>query len=144
MKKLTAGVLQGTSYTKSITVEWMGEEYEVDIKPLSNKQASIIEALMQKGVIVKGKPGIKGRMERVIDFDTTENTKGRYEADVKTVALGTVDESITEEVVENQFPPKIVKEIAKEIRKITGIGEQEEIEVFNEGEENPSDESRKQ
>lgn len=141
-KKLTAGVLQGTAYTETMTVKWQGEEYEIEIKALNNKQASEIEALLQSGVTVKGKPGIKGRMERVIDFDTKENTYGRYKADIKTVAMGTTDESITEKVVEEEFPPKLVKEIAQRIRQITGIGNQDEIESFNEGEDNPSNSDR--
>lgn len=138
-KKLTAGVLQGSAYTETMEVEWMGETFEVEIKPLTNKEASEVEALMQEGVTVKGKPGIKGRMERVMDFDTRKNTFGRYRSDVKAVALGTTDKSITEEVVENEFPPKIVKEIAQRVKQITGIGNQEEIDEFNEGVENPSD-----
>lgn len=142
VKKLTAGVLQGASYTETMQVEWQGEKFEVEIKALTNKEASEVEALMQKGVRVQGKPGIGGKMQRVMDFDTTENTYGRYASDVKAVALGTTDESITEKVVENEFPPKLVKEIASQVKRITGIGNQDEIDEFNEGKENPSDSDR--
>ena len=141
-KKLTAGVLQGASYKETMQVEWQGDTFEIEIRALTNREATEIEALMQEGVTIKGKPGIKGRMERVMDFDTRKNTFGRNQADVKAVALGTVDESITEEVVENEFPHKLVKEIAQRIKEITGIGNQEDIEEFNEGEENPSHQDR--
>ena len=143
-KKLTAGVLQGNQYTEVMELAWQGEQFEVEIKPLTNKQASEVEALMQEGVTVKGKPGIKGRMERVMDFDTRKNTFGRNQADVLAVALGTVDESITKEVVENEFPRKMVKEIAAQVKRISGIGNQEEVESFNDGEDNPSDGDGKQ
>lgn len=143
-KKLTAGVLQGTAYRETMTVEWQGEEYEIDIRPLSNKEASEIEALFQKGVKLRGKPGIKGRIERVMDFDFEQNTYGRYEADIKTVAFGTVDTSITVEVVEKEFPPKLVKEIAQRIRQISGIGNQDEIDEFNEGVDDPSEQNSEQ
>jgi len=143
-KKLTAGVLQGNQYTEVMEVVWQGESFEIEIKPLNNKQASEIEALMQEGVTVKGKPGMKGKMERVMDFDTRKNTFGRYQADMKAVCLGTTDESITEEVVENQFPPKLVKEISAQVKKITGIGNQEDTDEFNEGEDTPSDGNREQ
>lgn len=143
-KKLTAGVLQGSHYTEVMEVTWQGEQFEVEIKPLTNKEASEVEALMQEGVTIKGKPGIKGRMERIMDFDTRKNTFGRNQADVKAVALGTVDESITEDVVENEFPHKLVKEIAAQVKRISGIGNQEEVEAFNDGEDNPSDRDREQ
>jgi len=138
-KKLTAGVLQGAQYTELMELVWQGEAFEVEIKPLTNKQASEVEALMQEGVTVKGKPGIKGKMERVMDFDTRKNTFGRNESDVKAVSLGTSDESITEDVVNDQFPHKLVKEIAAQVKKITGIGNQEDTDKFNEGEDTPSD-----
>ena len=137
-KKLTAGVLQGASYTETMQVEWQGETFEIEIKALTNKQAAEVEALMQEGVIIKGKPGIKGRIERIMDFDTRKNAFGRYESDVKAVEYGTTDPSITREVIENEFPPKLVKEIANRIKQITGIGNQDEIKGFNEGEDNPS------
>lgn len=143
VKKLTAGVLQGASYTENMKVEWQGEQFEIEIKALSNKEASEVEALMQKGVKVQGKPGIGGKMQRVMDFDTTENTYGRYASDVKAVALGTTDKSLTEKVVENEFPPKLVKEIASRVKQITGIGNEEDVDEFNEGKENPSDSDRK-
>lgn len=143
-KKLTAGVLQGNQYTELMEIVWQGEQFEVEIKPLTNKEASEVEALMQEGVIVKGKPGIKGRMERVMDFDTRKNTFGRNQADVLAVAYGTVDESITQEVVETEFPHKMVKEIAARIKQISGIGNQEEVEDFNDGEDNPSYGDREQ
>lgn len=144
-KKLTAGVLQGTAYRETMRIEWQGEEFEVDIRPLSNKETSEIEALMKEGVIVRAKPGIKGRMERVIDFNSVANTKARYDADIKTVAFGTVDEAITEEVVEKEFPPKLVKEIAKRIRQITGIDDEiDEVEDFNEGVGEPSNANSEQ
>lgn len=139
VKKLTAGVLQGASYTENMSVEWQGDQFEIEIKALSNKEASEVEALMQKGVKVQGKTGIGGKMQRVMDFDTTENTYGRYASDVKAVALGTTDKTLTEKVVENEFPPKLVKEIASRVKQITGIGNEGEIEEFNEGKENPSD-----
>lgn len=141
-KKLTAGILQGASYTEVMEVEWQGEKFEIEIKALTNKQSSEIEALMQEGVDMKGKPGMKGKMERVMDFDLKKNAMGRYESNLKTVALGTTDESLTEKVIENEFPPKLVKEISARIRQITGIGNKDEIEGFNEGGENPSDSDR--
>jgi hypothetical protein len=143
-KKLTAGVLQGAQYREKMNVEWLGEIYEIEIRPLMNNEASEIEALLQEGVSVKGKPGIKGRMERVVDFDTKKNTYGRYKADIKAVAYGTTDESLTEEVIEREFPRKLVKEIAERIKKISGIGNDEEVEEFNEGVDNPYDKSGEQ
>ena len=138
-KKLTAGVLNGSQYTETMQLEWNGEKYELEIKPLTNKQASEIEVLLQEGISIKGKPSINGRIERLMDFDMRKNTYGRYKANVLTVVYGTVDEAITEKVVENEFPPKLIRHIAERIRVSTGIGQDEDIENFNEGLENPSE-----
>lgn len=147
VKKLTAGVLQGTEFTESMQVEWLGEQFEIEIRPLNNTEAGEVQALMQEGITVKGKPGRNGKMERQMDFDTKANLLGRNKSDVKAVALGTTDKSLTEKVIENEFPPKLVKEIGQRIKEITGIEiekQGESLEAFNEGKENPSNENGEQ
>lgn len=138
VKKLTAGVLQGTNYRENMQVEWDGETYEIEIRALNNREASEVEALMQEGVNIKGRAGRGGNIERIMDFDAKQNLIGRKESDIKAIALGTTDESITESVVANEFPPKLVNEIGGRIKQITGIGNIEEIEGFSEGEDTPS------
>lgn len=139
-KRLTAGVLQGASYTEVMRdLEFNGEYYDVEIRALTNSEATEVEELTQEGIFVKASNGINGRMNRSMNFDTKANFRGRKKADIKAVALGTLDPSITEEVVEKEFPPKFVKEIANRIKQISGIGNQEEVEEFSEGEETPSD-----
>lgn len=139
-KKLTAGVLKGTAYRENFKVEWQGEEYEVEIRPLNNQESLQVQELLQEGITIKAKPSINGQLARMMDFDTKANLRGRAKADVKTVELGTIDETITQDVVEKEFPPKLVSEIANRIRQISGIGNQQEVEEFNEGKENPSNE----
>ncbi|MGG4405804.1 hypothetical protein ABEP13_08065 [Geobacillus stearothermophilus] len=126
-KKLTAGVLNGTAYQETLTVTWNGEEFEVDIRPLNNKEAMEIEELLQEGVAVKGTPTLKGKMTQTIQFDTKANLRGRKRAAIKAVAYGTVDPMITEQVVENEFPPKLVEDIAARIYELTGIGNKQQI-----------------
>ncbi|WP_373896384.1 hypothetical protein [Virgibacillus sp. CBA3643] len=141
-KKLTAGVLNGTAYKENFVVEMNGEEFEVEIKALGNSDATAVEELTQEGITMKGKPGLKGKMTRQMDFDTKSNLRGRNQSDVKAVALGTTDETITEEVVENEFPRKITKDIAGRVKQISGIGNQKEVEEFTEDNEEgttPSD-----
>lgn len=146
VKKLTAGVLQGAEYTETIQVKWLEDTFEVEIKSLTNTQASEVQALTQEGVNIKGKAGRGGKMERVMNFDTTKSVLGRNKANIKAVAMGTTDKSITEKVVENEFPPKIVQEIAERVKEITGIKDEDEDEnqvaEFNEGKENPSNSDR--
>lgn len=131
-KKLTAGVLQGKQYTETIEVELGQETYELEITPLNNKEATEIEVLSQEGVSVKGKPGRGGKMERIMDFDTKKNAYGRNAGNIKAIAYGTVDESLTEEVIAEQFPHKLVKEISERIKEISGIGNQDEVGELNE------------
>lgn len=134
-KKLTAGVLNGTAYQETMTVTWNGEEFEVDIRPLNNKEALEVEELMQEGVSVKGTPTLKGKMTQTLQFDTKANLRGRKRAAVKAVAYGTVDPMITEQVVENEFPPKLVDEIAARIYEITGIDNKQQIQDAVENDE---------
>lgn len=145
-KKLTAGVLQGASYTENMQIEWQGEEFEVEIKPLTNKEASEVQAMAQEGINIKGKPGRGGKMEQHMDMDSKANTIARFASDVKVVALGTTDESLTEKVVEKEFPRKLVIDISTRIREISGISKEDEdderIKDFNEGKENPRDSDR--
>lgn len=143
-KKLTAGVLQGASYTETMKVTWGEDTFEVEIRALNNNEASEIQSLMQEGVNIKGKPGKGGKMERSMDIDMKAVLKGKNHSDIKAVALGTTDKSLTEKVVTNEFPPKLVKEIGNRIKEITGIKEDKDIEEFNEGEENPSNQGGKQ
>ncbi|MED3733894.1 hypothetical protein [Geobacillus stearothermophilus] len=134
-KKLTAGVLNGTAYQETLTVTWNGEEFEVDIRPLNNKEALEIEELMQEGVSVKGTPTLKGKMTQTLQFDTKANLRGRKRAAIKAVAYGTVDPMITEQVVENEFPPKLVEGIAARIYELTGIGNKQQIQEAVENDE---------
>ncbi|OPX00650.1 hypothetical protein [Geobacillus sp. LEMMY01] len=134
-KKLTAGVLNGTAHQETMTVTWNGEEFEVDIRPLNNKEALEIEELMQEGVSVKGTPTLKGKMTQTLQFDTKANLRGRKRAAIKAVAYGTVDPMITEQVVENEFPPKLVDEIAARIYELTGIGNKQQIQEAVENDE---------
>ena len=143
-KKLTADLLQGTSFKTTVKVDFLGETYEVDIQPLNNEQAGEVERLMQDGVDVKMKPGMKGKMQQHMDIDTKKQLTGKQNADVKAVAFGTVDKGINEEFVSKQFPAKLIRDIAKEVRLISGIGNKKEIEEFVEGEENPSHKDGKQ
>ncbi|KQB92103.1 hypothetical protein AB4J90_11900 [Geobacillus thermodenitrificans] len=126
-RKLTAGVLNGTAYQETMIVTWNGEEFEVDIRPLNNKEATEIEELLQEGVTVKGTPTLKGKMAQTLHFDSKANLRGRKRAAIKAVAYGTVDPMITEQVVENEFPPKLVDEIAERIYAITGIGNKQQV-----------------
>lgn len=138
-KRLTAGVLNGTAHRELVKLEWLGEEYEVEIRPLNNKEATMIEELLQDGMNIDIREAPNGKMMKRVNFDNKANFKSRKKADILTVAMGTVDDSITEEVVENEFPPKFVTEIAEAVRKISGIGNEDEIEEFNEGATFPKD-----
>ncbi|MGP4041895.1 hypothetical protein ACTWP4_18635 [Gracilibacillus sp. D59] len=141
-KKLTAGVLQGTAYREDLPVEWDGQEYEIEIRALSNKECTQVEELLQEGVYIKGHTGLKGKMRRSMDLDMKKNLQGRKDSDVKAVALGTTDEAITEKVVNDEFPQVLIKVIADRIKKISGIANEKDAEEFTEDEETPSEQER--
>lgn len=134
-KKLTAGVLQGKAYKEKFNFDWNNEEFEIEIRPLDNKEAMDIEELTQEGITIKGKPGLNGKMTRQMDFDTKKNLRGRRQSDILAVALGSTDESITKEVVELEFPAEVVTKIADRIKQISGINSKESAEELVEDEE---------
>lgn len=138
-KRLTAGVLNGTAYRELFNFEWQGEEYEVEIRPLNNEEALKVEECMQEGVTVDVKEGPQKKLLKRVHFDSKENFRGRRKADILAVALGTVDPSITVDVVDREIPPKVVREIAQRILQISGIGNDEEIQDFAEGGTFPRD-----
>lgn len=127
--RLTAGVLQGTKHEEQFAFDWGGEEYTVEVHPLSNKQAADVEALSQQGMGVKANAMGNGKMHRSMSVDMNKMVHGRSQSDVLAVALGTSDESLTEEVVGSEFPPGVVRQIADRVRTITGM-------------DNPDDEER--
>ncbi|UOQ43351.1 hypothetical protein MUN89_15680 [Halobacillus salinarum] len=140
-KKLTAGVLQGKSYTETMKdLEFNGEMFELEIRALDNEEATKVQTPSNEGVYVKMKPGLKGKMTRNVDLNMKENFRGQQESNYLAVAYGTTDESITYEVVKSEFPRKLVKEIAERVKQISGISNPEEVKGFSEGEDTPSDE----
>jgi hypothetical protein len=118
-KTLTAGALNGTAYKEKMTVEWQGEQYEVEIRPLNNKEATEVEAAMQEGLEIKGEPG--RAKQTTMTFDAKAAFIGKKKSDILAVAFGTTDASITAEVAEKEFPPQIIEAIATRVKELSGI-----------------------
>lgn len=133
-EKLTKELLQGKKFTKTINVEVFGEPFELDIKPLNGPEAQDVEADMQAGVDMKGRPGKNGKMEQSMAIEMKKNNKGQKDSSLKACAYGTVDENFTLDVIKSTWPNVLIEQVAKQVKELSGIGNQEEVERFrNEG-----------
>ena len=68
-------------------------------------------------------------------LDVKKNTRGRKNSDILATAYGTVDEEFTKDFIEKSFPYVLISEIAKEVKSISGIGNEQKVEKFRNGRE---------
>lgn len=129
-EKLTKSLLLGKEFNKTIIVNVFDEELQLDIRPLTGPEAEQIEANMQAGTDMKGQQGKNGKMEQSMSIDIKKNNKGRKDSDIKACALGTVDEEFTEDVIKSTWPNALVKQVAKQVKELSGVGNQADVERF--------------
>lgn len=126
-------ILKGTKLTKKVHIKGLGGE--IEIRPLNEEQWAEIES--RQGDLIDFEPVIKdGKMDR----DSTQkslkvNTKNlfrtEFEQNILTCKYGMVMD-ITEEELRRISPPGIIKQIAAEILKLSGVTEEglKEIQSF--------------
>lgn len=141
-KKLTTDlVLTGAAATDTMMITWNNDEYEITVRPLTNKEQSKATSIAQSGITMHGHGG---KMQTRAGLDKV--TQAAFQGDVFVVHTGMVEPSMTEkQLFESTLP---VDKIAKRIREISGIpvGDDEEgasdtgVTDFNEGAEFRDDE----
>lgn len=132
-KKLTKELLQGMEFTEEIEVELQGQPFKIEIRPLNGPEAEKVEAEMQAGTDMKGRSGKGGKMEQSMTMDMQKNTKGRKNSDILACAYGTTDEEFTQDFIKTVFPNDLIKQVAKRVKEISGIGNQADVENFRDG-----------
>lgn len=119
--RLTAGALNGVNHTEVFEFDYAGERLEVEIRPLSNKESGDIEGLLQQGITMRGRPGGGGKVQQSMDFDMQRSAQGRAQGNLKACALGTVDPSLTEQVIEQEWPAAVVRQVGNRVRILSGL-----------------------
>jgi hypothetical protein len=117
--KLTAALLQGKQYRETVKVEHDGQEYEIEIRPLTHREKSVINAIELQGVNLDVNDLRRGTQAATID--ASQLSKNRAQADLKMIELGTVDEDWTVETIDQTWEPEWIEKVAQRIAEISGI-----------------------
>ena len=128
--KLKPGVLNGIKHVETVEVEYNGEKYEIDIRPLRHSEAAVIQGILSKGLKVKTSGKGKHVATESVDIDMEQMIKARYEAQLKASAMGTVDPAWTEQTIDEQWLPEWIVQVGDAVMRISGIGNPEEVEQF--------------
>lgn len=117
-----ADILQGTKKTHIVQVEEFNGE--VAIKPLSQGQWAQVEIIKSGGIKFRGKPGkdSKDYSGMEMEMDISEVQKNDHEGDCVAVAYAlSINETWTVQDVKDIQPPGVVKRLAEEVYRISGV-----------------------
>lgn len=128
MSKLKPGMLKGKAYTEDFIVEFLGEEFEVEIRPLKHSEAAEVQNILMKSFNIKGTP--KQGQTPDFELNNEEYTKAQFSAVLKAAAYGTVDADWTEDLINEEWPSEIINVVGQRVLTITGIGNPEDVERF--------------
>jgi hypothetical protein len=112
-----AQLLQGKDYREQVEIPALGGV--VEIRPLTQAEFSQVEILRTKGIKVLGKTGSR---EPQVQVDVAETKAREIESDCYAVSVALITGAPwTTEEVGNISPAGVVKEIVKEIYRISGV-----------------------
>lgn len=111
---LKARILNGKDYTKTVFVDYYGEETEVEIRPLTDGQYAAVEEITTKGMKAKTKNNVTEQ-----ELDISEINKNKRKADKIILKLGLVEE-LTDKEIDN-LPVNVSEKLVSEILKLTGV-----------------------
>lgn len=117
--KLTAALLQGKQYREIVKVEHEGQEYEIEIRPLTHTEKAEINAIELKGVNLDAQDIRRGTQS--VKIDASELSKNRAEADLKIIELATVDDEWTAETVDRTWKTEWIEKVSNRIAEISGL-----------------------
>ena len=117
--KLTAALLQGKQYRETVKVEHDGQEYEIEIRPLTHTEKAEINAIELKGVNLDAQDIRRGT--QAVKIDASELSKNRAKADLKMIELATVDDEWTAEKIDQVWKPEWIEKVSNRIAEISGL-----------------------
>lgn len=135
--KLKPGVLDGIRHTETVELEWNGEVYEVDVRPLKHTECEEIQAILARPVQLKARGSDldkKGGMGKTpVNINSEVMAKSRYQAALRAAAMGTIDDAWTVQTINEEWPSEWVMKVGAHVQRISGIGNPEEVRSFREG-----------
>lgn len=117
--KLTAALLQGKQYREIVKVEHEGQEYEIEIRPLTHTEKAEVQSIELQGVSLDAQDMRRG--EQAVKIDASELSKNRAQADLKIIELATVDDEWTAETVDQTWKPEWIEKVSNRIAEISGL-----------------------
>jgi len=115
-KKLKPALLDGIKYRETVELEYNGEKYEVEIRPLKYSEAAEV-----RGLIGGNSKVDISEAKKSMDLDLSGLIRGRQLAMLKATALGIVDPEWTEEKIDELWPPEWVQKVGERVMEISGF-----------------------
>lgn len=131
--KLTAALLQGKQYRETVKVEHDGQEYEIEIRPLTHTEKAEINAIELKGVKLDAQDIRRGT--QAVKIDASELSKNRAKADLKMIELATLDAEWTAETIDQNWKTEWIEKVSNRIAEISGLERDNQQNTFRESSE---------
>jgi hypothetical protein len=122
-QKLTPALLAGKSYMETIELKLNEEVFEIEIRPLTHIEKKQVEACEQASVKVNTKSaGTTGKLNtQSFEVNAGELLRDQGNAQLKAVALGTVDTEWSEETINQWWKSEWIEQVYQRIAEITGF-----------------------
>src|SRR5690606_10829102 len=131
--KLTAALLRGKEYREIVKVEHEGQEYEVEIRPLTLIEKAEVQAIELQGVSLDAQDIRRGT--QAITIDASKLSKNRAKADLKMIELATVDDEWTAETIDQIWKTEWIEKVSNRIAEISGLERGNQPNSFRESSE---------
>lgn len=117
--KLTSALLQGKQYREIVKVEHEGQEYEVEIRPLTHTEKAEVQAIELQGVSLDAQDMRRG--SQTVTVNASDLSKNKAQADLKIIELATVDTEWTAETVDQTWKTEWIEKVSNRIAEISGL-----------------------
>lgn len=131
--KLTSALLQGKQYREIVKVEHEGQEYEVEIRPLTHTEKAEVQAIELQGVSLDAQDMRRG--SQTVTVNASDLSKNKAQADLKIIELATVDTEWTAETVDQTWKTEWIEKVSNRIAEISGLERGNQQNSFRESSE---------
>lgn len=131
--KLTVALLRGKQYREIVKVEHEGQEYEVEIRPLTHTEKAEVQAIELQGVSLDAQDMRRG--SQTVTVNASDLSKNKAQADLKIIELATVDTEWTAETVDQTWKTEWIEKVSNRIAEISGLERGNQQNSFRESSE---------
>ncbi|SFX82889.1 hypothetical protein SAMN04487866_1333 [Thermoactinomyces sp. DSM 45891] len=123
MNKLTTALLAGKKYREFYEIRVDEEIYQIEIRPLTHIEKAEVQAVETASIKMNSKNvGTSGRMSsQEMEMNTADVIRDSAKAELKAVALGTVDPEWTEDMIDQLWKAEWIEGAYNRILEISGV-----------------------